>query len=226
MKRLVVALLVAGTLLSGCKKPSVLERADAQNILQTALFSGPRATQTLDFTSGAIASHPLALEQFLYAKHWLDCSATAPGSFTTSAVCRLNAEGRTFGSANGWTWLPATEKGCERCETVHVPLAVARLTAVSAVDIVDDSHATVAYAYQVVPNPFGVQLAGWMAGHALAWCGPDPAARGGWNAQRSTKAALVRSNAGWLPQETLAPDFAGSFAPAETADSGKPCPGS
>lgn len=226
MKRLLVALLVAGALLSGCKKPSSLERADAQNILQTALFSGPRATQTFDFTSGGIASHPLALEQFLYAKHWLDCTATAPGTFTTSAVCRLNAEGRTFGTANGWAWLPSTEKGCERCESVHVPLAVARLTAVSAVEIADESHATVVYSYEVVPDQFGVQLAAWMAAHTLAWCGPDPAARGGWNVQRSAKAAFVRSSAGWLPAETQAADFAGSFAPADAADGGKPCPSS
>ncbi len=183
--------------LPSCKPPANdLAAQTAMAALATTVFAAPNDVQTLTFVSGAArAPKPFPFEGFLYAKHWLACEATEPGPFARTAVCRLDAPGRAYASANGWTAMRA--QGCDGCETWTVPLAQAKLGSITDIAMRDRSHATVTYTFQVVPNEIGSQLAAWMRVNPIAWCGVDPRAVGGWTHVRSATAAFTRTPTGW-----------------------------
>ena len=223
LRRLFGVILVAG-LLTGCKS-TALGPDRARAALEASLFAPQHASQTFAFVSGAVAAHPLALDQFLYAKRWLDCTETSPGAFSTAAVCRLNTEARNYGTANAWSFAADAQAHCERCLTVRVPVAAARLKSIDRIDALDKNRATVAFTYDVVPTEFGGQLSGWMREHPIAWCGPDPSAAGGWNAPRSGKASFARENGTWvLVDPAPGEQFDAVFAPPLGGTAGaKPC---
>ncbi|MBC5800005.1 MAG: hypothetical protein GIX03_01525 [Candidatus Eremiobacteraeota bacterium] len=217
----VIALFVLAV--AGCRTTNDLPAQVAMATLETTIFSAPNDAQTLTFTAGGErAPKPYALTGFLYAKHWLECQATESGPFARTAVCRLDAAGRTYAQANGWTSAP-TPGGCAQCETWTVPLAQAKLARVTDVTFSDKTHATVTYAYQVVPSEIGVQLADWMRQNPVAWCGPDPRAVGAWSQPRTGTATFVKTQTDW-ESATPAAGFSATFASAP-ASSGvsRPC---
>ncbi len=220
-RTLLVATIVAVSL-TGCKppKPSLAAQA-AQTTLEATAFAPPNDVQTLTFTTGQVRPpKPYALDGFLGAKRWLVCEATEPGPFAREAVCQFNTPGRTYARANGWTSAPAGGR-CTRCEVWTVPLAQAKLDRITGVTIADATHATVTYAYDVVPNELGAQLAAWMASNPVAWCGPDPRVVGQWSQPRAGTAMFVKAGGDW--QIAPPPDgFAATFA-STAAHVDRPC---
>jgi len=206
--------------LQGCKtgKASLgAQTASAQ--LEASVFAAPNDVQSLTFVSGgARTQKPFPFDGFLYAKHWLTCAATEPGPFAQTSVCTFNAEGRTYAHENGWT-STQTLGGCTKCATWNVPLAQAKLLAVTAVNVHDATHATATYTYEVEPNEIGSQLAGWMRQNPVAWCGVDPRTVGDWSEAQIGTAGFVKRQSNWqLDPTTLAPPFK---AAAKLA---RPCP--
>ena len=173
------------------------------------------------YVSGDRKTRPLALDEFLYAKHWTGCEAGETGPFAASTRCRLNDEGRTYGAANGWSPVSVERGGCARCEVWHIPLAHAALRAVGAVELADADRATASYTYLVTPNEFGAQLAAWMADHPIAWCGPNPAAIGVWNRPRRAQASFERVKGHWVLANPASPTFDATFADPSAKD--QPC---
>ncbi|MBD5633041.1 MAG: hypothetical protein IAI49_01070 [Candidatus Eremiobacteraeota bacterium] len=194
---------------AGCKTSTPLAVATARSLLESGPFSAASATQFATFSSGSLEAQPLAIDQFLYAKHWTAC-VTEPGALSSTATCTLDTEGETYGRANAWTATPAPVPNCPKCVGWAIPIARAMLRSL-AVSVADKTHATIDYTYVVTPNEFGASFGAWTAGHVLSWCGPDPAAVGGWATSRHGTATVVKANDAWTlvePPGTFASTFA------------------
>jgi hypothetical protein len=202
----------------GCKTSSSLAEHEAKATLARSFFADSASVQTVTFVSGHVASQPLAIDQFLFSKHWSTCPSSG-GALASAPVCSLDDEGVSYGHANGWVSTPSD--ACDKCNAWTIPVAKATLKSVDSIDAADGSHATATYTYVVVPNEFGKSFGEWTAGHAVAWCGPDPAAVGGWAGSHTATAAFVKGSAGWqlanAPGGTFAANFANGAAVA------KPC---
>jgi len=197
--RSLTVLMLVVVLVAGCKSTNALDRERAAAMLRQTLFAGSAANQTLTYVSGDVSGQPLAINGFIYTKHWSTCVATEAGAFSSSARCRLADEARTYGAANGWSVDPATPSTCAGCQTWHVPVAKAVLAGVDTIEVTGDGHATAAIRYSLSPNEFGTLLEGWMSTHP-AWCGPDPAAIGSWGQSRTAEVPFVRTARTWAPQ--------------------------
>jgi hypothetical protein len=204
--------------IAGGKTSSSLADREATATLAKTLFTDSASVQTVTFVSGAVASAPLAINQFLFSKHWSTCPNVG-GALASAPVCSLDDEGASYGHANGWTSSPSDV--CEKCNAWTIPVAKASLKSVDSINAIDSTHATATYTFVVVPNEFGKSFGEWTAGHAVAWCGPDPAAVGGWAGSHTATATFVKSSAGWqlanAPGTTFAANFANGAAVA------KPC---
>jgi len=202
----------------GCKTSSPLAEREAKATLARTLFTDSARVQTVTYVSGHVASQPLAIDQFLFAKHWSTCPS-AGGALASAPVCTLDDEGMSYGKTNGWSSAPSD--ACDKCTAWTIPVASATLKSVDSIDATDGSHATATYSYVVVPNEFGKSFGEWTAGHAVAWCGPDPVAVGGWAGSHTATAAFVKGSSGWQlanpPGTTFAANFANGAAVA------KPC---
>jgi hypothetical protein len=202
----------------GCKTSSPLAEREAKATLARTLFTDSASVQTVTFVSGHVASQPLAIDQFLFSKHWSTCPSSG-GALASAPVCSLDDEGASYGHANGW--ISSTSDACDKCNAWTIPVAKATLKSVDSIAVADGSHVTATYSYVVVPNEFGKSFGEWTAGHAVAWCGPDPAAVGGWAVSHTATAAFVKNDAGWQlanpPGGTFAANFANGAAVA------KPC---
>jgi hypothetical protein len=216
----IVSLVAVALLLAGCKTSSPLAKSEARTAIANGIFTDAAATQTATFDSGAIASQPLAIAQFLFAKHWTAC-ATETGALASPPTCSLDAEGVSYGRANRWTSTAAPTPSCATCATWTIPLAKAVLRSIDSVDATDKTHAAVAFTFDVVPNEFGRSFGEWTASHAVAWCGPDPVAVGGWGAPRHATAQFLKGDAGWALANPPGSTFVATFA-NETA-AAKPC---
>jgi hypothetical protein len=213
-----LSFVVFSLVIVGCKTTSPLAEREAKATIATSLFTDAASVQTVTFVSGHVASQPLAIDQFLFSKHWSTCPSTG-GALASAPVCTLDDEGISYGRTNGWVSSPSD--ACDKCNAWTIPVAKATLKSVDSIEATDGSHATATYTYVVVPNEFGKSFGEWTAGHAVAWCGPDPAAVGGWSAPRTATAAFVKGDAGWrlatAPGTTFAANFANGAAVA------KPC---
>jgi hypothetical protein len=204
--------------IAGCKTSSSLAEREAKATLAKTLFTDSASVQTVTFVSGAVSAKPLAIDQFLFSKHWSTCPSSG-GALASAPVCSLDEEGASYGHANGW--VSSTSDACDKCNAWTIPVAKAKLMSVDAIDATDGSHATATYTYVVVPNEFGKSFGEWTSGHAVAWCGPDPAAVGGWAASRTATAAFVKGDAGWQLATPAGTTFAANFA--NGAAVAKPC---
>jgi hypothetical protein len=214
----IVSFVLFSLAIAGCKTSSSLAEGEAKATLAKTLFTDSARVQTVTFVSGAVSSQPLAIDQFLFAKHWSTCPS-AGGALASAPVCSLDAEGASYGHTNGW--VSSTSDACDKCNAWTIPVAIATLKSVDSINATDATHATATYTYVVVPNEFGKSFGEWTAGHAVAWCGPDPAAVGGWAASHTATAAFVKRDSGWQlaspPGSTFATNFANGTAVA------KPC---
>jgi hypothetical protein len=214
----IVSFVLFSLAIAGCKTSSSLAEGEAKATLAKTLFTDSARVQTVTFVSGAVSSQPLAIDQFLFAKHWSTCPS-AGGALASAPVCSLDAEGASYGHTNGW--VSSTSDACDTCNAWTIPVAIATLKSVDSINATDATHATATYTYVVVPNEFGKSFGEWTAGHAVAWCGPDPAAVGGWAASHTATAAFVKRDSGWQlaspPGSTFATNFANGTAVA------KPC---
>ena len=224
IRRFVIVVLALACSLAGCKPAgdSLAERT-ATRALDASVFSRGNATQVATFVSGRPQRpKPYAIENFLYAKHWLVCKTTQPGLFSTVSVCTLDDAGRTYGRANGWTSAPGPAP-CAACETWSVPIATAKLNDVTDIASTDKTHGTATYRYTVIPNELGAQLADWMATNPTAWCGPDAPADADWKTPRAGAVAFAYGDGAWRVA-TPAAGFDATFADtAAAAKADRPC---
>lgn len=196
LRRLPVLVLIVACALAGCRPSGSSLQATARRALGASVFAPANADQVATIVSGQVQRPiPYAIENFLYAKHWLECKATQPGLFSAQTVCRLDDAAKTYGRTNGWHAGPGPA-GCTACETWSIPIATAKLNDVTAITSTDATHGTVTYAYTVIPNELGTQLDAWMRMDSSAWCGPDPRADADWTTPRTGSASFVRDG-GW-----------------------------
>jgi hypothetical protein len=218
--------LTLALVLSGCKTTSPLAMSEARTILEHDTFAGSETVQTVTFLSGGVESKPLAIDQFLYAKHWSMC-ANDQGALQTAATCVLSSEGEAYGHTNGWSVALTPTPSCAKCATWTIPLAKASLKAVDTIEVRSKTTAAVTYTYDVMPNEFGASLAEWQRSHALAWCGDDASAVGGWGKDRTNVAPFKRVGGVWtIDGATPNATFAETFASEATAAQSRACPAS
>jgi hypothetical protein len=214
----IISFVLFSLAIAACKTTSPLAEREANATLAKTLFTDSASVQTVTFVSGAVARQPLAIDQFLFSKHWSTCPSSG-GALASAPVCSLDDEGASYGHANGW--VSSTSDACDKCNAWTIPVAKATLKSVDSINATDATHATASYTYVVAPNEFGKSFGEWTAGHAVAWCGPDPAAVGGWSVSHTATAAFVKGDAGWQlaspPGTTFATNFANGTAVA------KPC---
>ncbi len=224
IRRFIIVVLALACSLTGCKPAAdSLANTTATRALEASVFSRTDAVQVASFVSGQPQRpKPYAIENFLYAKHWLECKATQPGLFSTVSVCTLDEAGKTYGRANGWSSAPGPAP-CNSCETWTVPIAMAKLNDVTDIASTDKTHGTARYRYTVIPNELGSQLADWMSTNPTAWCGQDARADGDWKTQRTGAVAFAYEDGAWhvTPAATGFDGTFGDTVAASKAD--RPC---
>ncbi len=119
-----ISFVLFSLVIAGCKTSSSLAEREAKATLAKTLFTDSARVQTVTFVSGAVASKPLAIDQFLFSKHWSTCPSSG-GALASAPVCNLDDEGASYGHTNGW--ISSTSDACDKCNAWTIPVATATL---------------------------------------------------------------------------------------------------